>query len=107
MGFTVYYRNENPVDEFTALRFMKAATEEIAKEAGWLRDGFDEGEPVFGLDEIWVNAGGETLYLTPERLTSGKIFECVKPCGNDKYRALLERVFGIAENILGGTFKTD
>ena len=107
MGFTVYYRNENPVDEFTAKRFMKAATEEIAKEAGWLRDGFDEGAPVFGLDEIWVNAGGETLYLTPERLTAGKIFECVKPCGNDKYRALLERVFGIAENILGGTFKTD
>ena len=118
MGFTVYYRNENPVDEFTALRFMKAATEEIAganmglipeitEESNWLRNGFDEGVPVLKLDEIWVNAGGETLYLTPERLTSGQIVECVKPCGNDKYRALLERVFGIAENILGGTFKTD
>jgi|DEB0MinimDraft_6_1074348.scaffolds.fasta_scaffold04616_7 hypothetical protein len=25
MGFTIYYRNEEPVDEFTALRFMKEA----------------------------------------------------------------------------------
>lgn len=107
MGFTVYYRNDEPVDEFTALRFMKEASAIVEANADWLRDGFDEGDPVFGLDEIWVNGGGETLYLTPERLTSEPIAECVKPCGNEDYRKLLENVFTLAENMLGGTFRTD
>lgn len=107
MGFTVYYRNEEPVDEFSAKRFMKEASAIVEANADWLRDGFDEGDPVYGLDEIWVNGGGETLYLTPERLTSGQIVECVKPCGNEDYRALLENVFTLAESILGGTFRTD
>ena len=107
MGFTVYYRNDEPVDEFSAKRFMKEASAIVEENADWLRDGFYEGDPVYGLDEIWVNGGGETLYLTHERLTSGQIVQNVKPCGNEDYRALLERVFTLAENILGGTFKTD
>ena len=36
MGFTIYYRNEEPVDEFTALRFMKEASEVVGANVDWL-----------------------------------------------------------------------